>query len=52
MLDQALASCLELDSKQGHHNFFKTEGVARKLEGPNIKSDLTFHVFGMKFQEK
>ena len=37
---------------QGRHNFSKTEGAAQKLGGRNIKNDLTFHVFGMKFQGK
>ena len=39
--------CLDL---QGRHKFSKTEGAAQKLGGQNIKNDLTFHVFGVKFQ--
>ena len=37
---------------QGRHNFSKTEGAAQKVGGQNIKSDLTFNIFGVKFQGK
>ena len=32
---------------QARHNFSKNEGAAQKQ---NIKNDLTFNVFGVKFQ--
>ena len=42
----------QFNKSQGCHNLSKTEGAVQKLGGQNIKNDLTFHVFEMKFQGK
>ena len=52
----AIIYTLALSHKDNHvqacHNFSKTEGAAQKLGEQNIQNDLTFKIFGVKFQGK